>query len=137
MFVTELETFVHKFHQLQNAGLNAYLDLDIRGGYAWVSLHLQLGHVPGPPHPQPSVYAPVGGACLRRKQKRAASRKQAEEAAKTAENFVQSVIAEEAPEKVTMDILDEVCEDEAYNNNVDNINENLIHSKGLQSAVIW
>ena len=82
------------------------------------------------------MYAPVGGARLRRKQKRAASRKQAEEAAKTAENFVQSVIAEEAPEKVTMDILNEVCGDEAYNNNVDNINENLIHSKGLQSAVI-
>ena len=63
-------------------------------------------------------------ACLRRKQKRA--RKQAEEAAKTAEKVVQSVIAEKAPEKVTTDILDEFCEDEAYNSNVDNVNENFI-----------
>ena len=46
-----------------------------------VSLHMQLGHVPGPPHPQP-VHAPGGGAHSRRKQKREAARKKGEEASK-------------------------------------------------------
>ena len=72
MFVTELDSFVQKFQQLWNAGLNAHLDRDTRGGYAWVSLHLH--------HPQP-VHAPSGvGARLRRKQKRASAQRQAEEA---------------------------------------------------------
>ena len=49
---TELETFVQKFHQLWNSGLNAHLDLDTRDGNAWVSLHVQLGCAPGPLHAQ-------------------------------------------------------------------------------------
>jgi hypothetical protein len=127
MFVTELDTFVQKFQQLWNAGLTAHLDLDTRDGYAWVSLHLQLGHVPGPLHPQP-VHVP-GGARLRRKQKRSAARKQAEEAAKTADKAVKSGKAEEAPKKVTIDIIDEFCDDKAYDSNVETSlmkNENLI-----------
>ena len=52
MLVTELDTFVHKFHQLWNAGYNAHLDLDTRAGVAWVGLRVQLGHVPGPLHHQ-------------------------------------------------------------------------------------
>ena len=31
MFVTELDSFVYKFHQLWNAGHSAHLDLDTHG----------------------------------------------------------------------------------------------------------
>ena len=48
MLVTELDTFVHKFQQLWNDGYNAHLDLDTHAGLAWVSLRVQLGHVPSP-----------------------------------------------------------------------------------------
>ena len=60
MFVTELDTFVLKFHQLWNAGYNAHLDLDTHAGYAWVGLRVQLGQAPGPLHhrapPPPFAY---------------------------------------------------------------------------------
>jgi hypothetical protein len=52
MFITELDTFVRKFHQLWNDGLTAHLDLDTHAGNAWVGLGVQLGQVPGPPHQQ-------------------------------------------------------------------------------------
>ena len=52
MSTAELDTFVQKFHQLWNAGLNAHLDLDCHAGVAWVGLRLQLGHPPGPSHHQ-------------------------------------------------------------------------------------
>jgi hypothetical protein len=52
MSVTELDTFVRKFHQLWNDGLTAHLDLDTHAGNAWVGLRVQLGQVPGPPHQQ-------------------------------------------------------------------------------------
>ena len=48
-----------------------------------MSLHLQLGQVTGPPPTQP-IHV-TGGARLRRKQKKAARRKQAEEAANIAD----------------------------------------------------
>ena len=43
MFVTELDNFVRKFHQLWNDGLTAHLDLDTHAGTAWVGLRVQLG----------------------------------------------------------------------------------------------
>ena len=52
MLITELDTFVRKFHQLWNDGLTAHLDLDTHAGNAWVGLRVQLGQVPGPPHQQ-------------------------------------------------------------------------------------
>ena len=52
MFITELDTFVRKFHQLCNDGVTAHLDLDTHAGNAWVGLRVQLGQVPGPPHQQ-------------------------------------------------------------------------------------
>ena len=97
MLVTELDSFVQKFHQLWNAGLNAHLELDAHAGNAWVSLHLQLGHAPGPLHPRPAPTLVPGGARIRRREKRAAARKQAEEAKKAAEqNEKTSEIAEKA-----------------------------------------
>ena len=51
MFVTELDTFIQKFHQLWQAGVTAHFDLDTHAGNAWVGLRVQLGHdVPGPIH---------------------------------------------------------------------------------------
>ena len=50
MLVSELDTFVKKFHQLWNDGFTAHLDLDTQAGNAWVGLRVQLGQVPGPPH---------------------------------------------------------------------------------------
>ena len=52
MHTAELDTFVHKFRQLWNAGPNAHLDFDCRGGAAFVGLRLELGHAPGPAHHQ-------------------------------------------------------------------------------------
>ena len=48
MHKKELNTFIQKFNQLWNAGLNAHLDLDCHAGQAWVGLRLQLGQAPGP-----------------------------------------------------------------------------------------
>ena len=45
MAVTEVDSFVRKFHQLWKAGLTAHLDLDTHAGNAWVGLRVQLGHV--------------------------------------------------------------------------------------------
>ena len=48
MYVTELQSFIFKFHQLWEAGVTAHLDLDTHAGQAWVGLRAQLGLVPGP-----------------------------------------------------------------------------------------
>ena len=53
---TEVDTFVRKFNQLWNAGLDAHLDLDCHAGIASVSLRLQLGHAaPGPLHQETHI----------------------------------------------------------------------------------
>ena len=48
MYVTELQSFILKFHQLWETGVTAHLDLDTHAGQAWVALRAQLGLVPGP-----------------------------------------------------------------------------------------
>ena len=50
MVVTELDSFVQKFHQLWRAGVTAYLDIDTHAGNSLVGLRVQLGHVPDPVH---------------------------------------------------------------------------------------
>ena len=42
MFVSELDTFVKKFHQLWNDGFTAHLDLDTRAENAWVGLQADM-----------------------------------------------------------------------------------------------
>ena len=77
MAVTEVDTFVRKFHQLWKAGLTAHLDLDTHAGNAWVGLRVQLGHVPpGPLHQQehPQVFRKVSPSRLRRRERRLATR---------------------------------------------------------------
>ena len=84
MLVTELETFVQKFHQLWSAGHSAHLDLEAHAGRAWVGLRVQLGHAPGilhpQPHPQPSPKVHKhkdSPSRQRRRARRAAARQQA------------------------------------------------------------
>ena len=52
MDVTELDSFVKKFHQLWKAGFTVHLDLDAHAGKAWVGICAQLGDAPGPVHQQ-------------------------------------------------------------------------------------
>ena len=52
MNMTELQTFIFKFHQLWEAGVTAHLNLDTHAGQAWVGLRVQLGQAPGPGHEQ-------------------------------------------------------------------------------------
>jgi hypothetical protein len=78
MFVTELDIFLQKFHQLWNSGQTAHLDLDTCAGKAWVGLRVQLGHDPGPPHHPPFQHPRQGDSPsrMRRRARRAANRKQ-------------------------------------------------------------
>ena len=62
MDMTQLQSFIFKFHQLWAAGETAHLDLDTHAGKAWVGLHVNLDQVhqqPNPSRPQrrsPSYY---------------------------------------------------------------------------------
>ena len=108
MLVTELDSFVYKFHQLWSAGHSAHLDLDTHAGRAWVGLRVQLGSVPGPPHHLPndfhSSYKEDSPSRQRRRARRAAARQvNAAEASKkeTAEEASKKETAEEASKKET------------------------------------
>ena len=83
MFITELDTFVRKFHQLWNDGLTAHLDLDTHAGNAWVGLWVQLGQVPGPPHNQ---VQPFPQQVHRKVESPSRQRRRARRAAARAEN---------------------------------------------------
>ena len=92
MSVTELDSFVYKFHKLWKAGLTAHLDIDAHAGKAWVGLRVQLGHVPGPaPHqvypsfPKTSHHLCRGPAHQRRQERRQAARTAQEHSPPTAE----------------------------------------------------
>ena len=45
MFISELDSFIWKFHQLRQAGVTAHLDVDTHAGQAWVGLRVMLGSV--------------------------------------------------------------------------------------------
>ena len=51
--MTELQSFIYKFHQLWSAGQSAHLDPDTHAGGAWVGLCVHLGHGHGPSNFQP------------------------------------------------------------------------------------
>ena len=119
---TELDTFIWKFHQLWNAGLNAHLNVKTHAGNAWLTLHLDLGHALEPlgsgPQPQhvPVQPAACGGPTLLRRQRRAVARRQADEKTnKKAEkaDFDDNEIMKTA---AVSELTDEVCDDNFYNN---------------------
>ena len=77
MFITELDSFVRKFHQLWNDGFTAHLDLDTQTGNAWVGIRVNLGHVPGPIHEHVAPFPKnrhVPPSRLRRRARREAAR---------------------------------------------------------------
>ena len=134
MFVSELETFVKKFHQLWSAGHSAHLDIDSHAGRAWVGLRVQLGHDPGPlhpPYPQPVYRRPDSPSRQRRRDRHAAARK-AEEASKE-ENAGETDPTEEASREEnakktdTIDIAEEaVIEDKSSEVNDDQNVESIV-----------
>ena len=95
MFVTELDTFVLKFHQLWKAGHTAHLDLDTCAGKAWVGLRVQLGEVPGPPHHQhrPST------SLIKKKDSPSRQRRRARRAAARQVNVAEEASNEETVEE--------------------------------------
>ena len=97
MFVTELDTFLHKFHQLWSAGHSAHLNLETHAGKAWVGLHVQLGHVPGHlhhqfHHPSPQYHKKQDSPSRQRCRARRTAAKQADaERASTVETVEETV----------------------------------------------
>ena len=116
MLMTELDTFIQKFHQLWYAGYNAHLDLDTHGhdGLGWVSLRVQLGHVPGPLRNQvlptfsknwrkaesPSRQRRCARRTAERQRQAAAEKAPATEAVKDIINKQSSVIIDDIDERV-------------------------------------
>ena len=94
MLITELETFVQKFHQLWSAGHSAHLDLETHAGRAWV------GHAPGvlhQPHPQPfpNVHKKKDSPSRQRRRTRRAATRQA-----SSEEVVnEEIVTENIPNK--------------------------------------
>ena len=90
MCVTELDSFVKKFHQLWKAGFTVHLDCDAHAGKAWVGIRAQLGHAPGPARQQVHHPPHRGPAYQRRQERRRQAAAQA--AAETA-----SLVSEQKP----------------------------------------
>ena len=100
MAVTEVDTFIRKFHQLWKSGVTAHLDLDTHAGNAWVGLRVQLGHVPGPLHHQvhpqhQQAFRKVSPSRLRRRARRLAARENASFANTRATGEVATTSSEE------------------------------------------
>jgi hypothetical protein len=110
MIVTELDTFVRKFHQLWSNGLTAHLDLDTHAGNAWVGLRVQLGQVPGPPHQQVQPFPqPVHKKGESPSRQRRRARRAAAKAASTANS--EAVEADKVENETTEDVDDEKVAD--------------------------
>ena len=122
MFTTELDTFVKKFHQLWNDGVTAHLDLDTRGGDAWIGLRVHLGQVPGPPHRQfyqedPRKESP---SRQRRRARRAAARQSnIENVAEMQANVVEQATDPDISENVAEEVAKEVAEEASNDHQVD------------------
>ena len=135
MFITELDTFVKKFHQLWNDGMTAHLDLDTHAGDAWVGLRVRLGPVPGPLHHEVHPYhqevpRKESPSRQRRRARRAAARQanvvratdtEAEEANEVAkettseETVAVDAVVEHAANHVDQ-VSDEFCSNAEYEN---------------------
>ena len=99
MFVTELDTFLHKFHQLWSAGQSAHLDLETLAGNAWVSLRVQLQH-PGHLHhqfrpPFPQYQKKQDSPSRQRRRARRTAARQADAARVSTEDTVEETVVSE------------------------------------------
>ena len=117
MNCSELDSFIQKFKHLWHSGLNAHLDVRTHAGEAGVSLHVQLGHAPGPLHhptSPPSPRSKNSPSRQRRRARRAAARtEKAEEASKVTEKVPATIEivteAENAKENVS-DLVNDAAE---------------------------
>jgi hypothetical protein len=127
--MTELDTFVKKFHQLWNDGITTHLDLDTHGGDAWVGLRVHLGQVPGPLHRRvhpfhQEVPRKESPSRQRRRAMRAAARQaNAERPTEAAEaNEVVLDATNERTVAVTEEVVEHTAEETAENaNRVDQV----------------
>ena len=112
MIVTEVDTFIQKFRDLWQSGLDAHLDLDTHAGQAWVGLRVRLGHAPGPLHhqvqPNSQRKSRNSPSRQRRRAKRASAR-QNEEAVKET-NEVESIQNESKAVEALTNIVDNESE---------------------------
>ena len=98
MAAREIESFLRKFTYLWSAGLDAHLNVETHAGQAWVSLHLCLGHPPGPLHVFATKQTRNSPARQRRCEQREAERKQNAEKAKDVTGSAEE--AEEHPDQI-------------------------------------
>ena len=87
-----IESFLQKFKYLWSAGIDAHFNVETYAGQAWVSLHLRLGHSPGPLQTRNS---PARQRCSERRE---AERKQNAEKAKDVTGSAEE--AEEHPDQI-------------------------------------
>ena len=117
MHAAELDSFIFKFKHLWRAGCDAHLDINTHAGQAWVGLHVRLGHAQRPHHQ--NLYTNVnkarnGFSRQRRRERRAAQRKQAEEATTNESTEVtEEVIDTNNTEKVAAEEVDTVSSRES------------------------
>ena len=99
--MTELQSFISKFHQLWEAGVTAHLDIDTHAGQAWVGLRAQLGPVPGPQYhyqPYQNVHATThrrSPSYFRRQERRKAAKTAVANATVVIDTAEQAVMARE------------------------------------------
>ena len=124
MFITELDTFVKKFHQLWNDGITAHLNLDTHAGYAWVGLCVRLGHVPGPLHGQSRSFHQEDPRKESHSRQRRRARRSAAKQARTTKT--EAVEVEEVVEEITKE---QTVEDNA----VDEIAEHAIDDLAVKA----
>ena len=125
MCITELDTFVKKFHQLWNDGVTAHLDLDTHAGDAWVGLRVRLGQVPGPLHYQvhpfhQEVPRKESPSRQRRRARRAAAKQANVEKATDTEAEEANEVAKETTSEQTV-AVDAIVEHAA--NHVDQVSD--------------
>ena len=114
MVVTELDSFIHKFHQLWKDGFKAHLDLDTHAGIAWIGLRVQLGHqVPGTTPHHPVHIHKRDSSRQRRRARRLAAREQVNnEVAEEAISIPEEEVREEVHNEVSEEAI-QTSEEEA------------------------
>ena len=124
MTLSEIDSFYFKFENLLIAQKDATLTLKSEAGRAQVTLSVDLGHL----HPRPDQlhHASNGNSRTRRKERRAAARKQAAEVAGKSPEKIDEVPEPAELEKdndkvntndkvaVTEDVTDEFCSNTEY-----------------------
>ena len=138
MCITELDTFVKKFHQLWNDGVTAHLDLDTHAGDAWVGLRVRLGQVPGPLHYQvhpfhQEVPRKESPSRQRRRARRAAAKQANVEKATDTEAEEANEVAKETTSEQTV-AVDAIVEHAA--NHVDQVSDEFYSNAEYETFLV-